>query len=48
MERPDGDGKTRNENVGVLFKGLLAIAANVGTKSVYGLSASPYHLSGSG
>lgn len=48
VERPDREDKTRNENAGVWFKGLQAIDAKVGIKSVFDLSATPYYLSGSG
>jgi type III restriction enzyme len=45
---PDREDKARNENAGVWFKGLQAIDAKVGIKSVFDLSATPYYLSGSG
>ncbi|MCB1039255.1 MAG: restriction endonuclease, partial [Acidimicrobiales bacterium] len=44
----DREDKSRNADARVWFKGLRAIAAKVGIKNVYDLSATPYYLKGSG
>jgi type III restriction enzyme len=40
--------KDANEEARVWFKGLQAVAKQVGTKQIYDLSATPYYLQGSG
>ncbi len=42
------DEKDRNENARVWFRGIEAVAARVGVKAVYDLSATPFYLGGSG
>lgn len=48
LEQADRDDKARNEDARVWFKGLQAVQAKVGIKSVFDLSATPYYLKGSG
>lgn len=45
LSREQGDA---NEEARVWFRGIQAIARNVGVKRVYDLSATPFYLSGSG
>ncbi len=47
-ERADAEAKERNEGARVWFRGLKAVQARVGMKTVYDLSATPYYLGGSG
>ena len=47
-DRPDAEGRERNEQARVWFRGLRAIQRKVGLKAVYDLSATPYYLGGSG
>ena len=42
------DDKERNEHARVWFRGIEAVAARVGVKAVYDLSATPFYLGGSG
>ena len=42
------DDRERNEHARVWFRGIEAVAARVGVKVVYDLSATPFYLSGSG
>ncbi len=42
------DEKERNESARVWFRGIEAVAARVGVKAVYDLSATPFYLGGSG
>lgn len=42
------DQKDENEQAGVWFSGLQAVARYVGIKQIWDLSATPYYLSGSG
>jgi type III restriction enzyme len=42
------DERAANEEAGVWFRGLQAVAKHVGVKGVYDLSATPFYLSGSG
>lgn len=44
----DADAKVANEQARVWYKGLRAIAAKVGVKAIYDLSATPFYLRGSG
>lgn len=44
----DAEDKERNADARVWFKGLQAIAAKVGVKDIYDLSATPFYLHGSG
>ena len=48
VEVPDTDDDVRNADARVWFKGLRAVAAKVGVKAVYDLSATPFYLKGSG
>nr|WP_246308709.1 DEAD/DEAH box helicase family protein [Kineosphaera limosa] len=48
VEAGDKDDASRNEEARVWFKGLRAIAAKIGIKTIYDLSATPFYLSGSG
>ena len=48
VEAADAEGKARNEDARVWFKGIRAIQQTVGVKAVYDLSATPFYLSGSG
>ena len=47
-EDPDAEAKAANEEARVWYKGLRAVAAKVGIKAIYDLSATPYYLRGSG
>jgi len=47
-EGPDAEDRARNIDARVWFKGLQAVAAKVGLKAVYDLSATPFYLKGSG
>ncbi len=47
-EKLSAEEKDANAEARVWFKGLQAIAKNVGIKQIYDLSATPYYLSGSG
>ncbi|GAB3999898.1 restriction endonuclease [Nocardioides marmoraquaticus] len=47
-EDPDAEDKARNVDARVWFKGLRAVAAKVGVRAVYDLSATPFYLKGSG
>ncbi|MBO0842768.1 MAG: DEAD/DEAH box helicase family protein, partial [Nocardioides sp.] len=47
-ETADSEDKDRNADARVWFKGIQAIAAKVGVKHVYDLSATPFYLKGSG
>lgn len=47
-EKRAKEQKEENEQAGVWFKGLEAIAKHVGIKQVWDLSATPFYLSGSG
>ncbi|WP_426246549.1 BPTD_3080 family restriction endonuclease [Nocardioides sp. LHG3406-4] len=47
-EKRDKEQQAENQNAGVWFKGLEAIAKRVGIKQVWDLSATPFYLSGSG
>ncbi|MGH3800235.1 MAG: BPTD_3080 family restriction endonuclease, partial [Pseudonocardiaceae bacterium] len=42
------EAKSRNEEARVWFRGVCAVAHQVGVKSVYDLSATPFFLAGSG
>ena len=42
------EAKDRNEGARVWFKGVRAIAQQVGVKAIYDLSATPFYLGGSG
>lgn len=44
----NAEDKQRNVDARVWFRGLQAIAAKVGVKAVYDLSATPFYLKGSG
>ncbi len=44
----DQEDKSRNADARVWFKGLQAIAAKVGIKDIFDLSATPFYLHGSG
>ena len=46
--RRDKEQKDANEEAGVWFKGLQAIAKHVGIKQIWDLSATPFYLSGLG
>ena len=56
LDKPDPDRREastkeqneENEQAGVWFSGLQAIAKHVGIKQIYDLSATPFYLSGSG
>ncbi len=48
VEKGDGEDQERNVDARVWFKGIQAVAAKVGVKTVYDLSATPFYLSGSG
>ncbi|MEI2818529.1 MAG: hypothetical protein V9E99_19045 [Microthrixaceae bacterium] len=47
-EAPDAEERARNADARVWFKGLQAMAAKVGIKQVFDLSATPFYLHGSG
>jgi len=47
-EDADAEDRDRNADARVWFKGLQAVAAKVGVKAVYDLSATPFYLKGSG
>ena len=47
-EKADKEAEAANEDARVWFRGLQAIAKNVGIKQVFDLSATPFYLSGSG
>ena len=42
------DEKAANEEAGVWFQGIRAVAKHVGVKGIYDLSATPFYLGGSG
>lgn len=44
----DSEAKQRNEDARVWFRGLKTVAAKVGVKTIYDLSATPFYLRGSG
>jgi len=44
----DSEAEERNADARVWFKGLQAVRENVGIKTIYDLSATPYYLKGSG
>jgi type III restriction enzyme len=47
-EKRDAEQNEANEQAGLWFSGLRAIAKHVGIKQVWDLSATPFYLSGSG
>jgi type III restriction enzyme len=47
-DKLSAEEKDANAEARVWFKGLQAVAKNVGIKQIYDLSATPYYLSGSG
>ncbi|MCA2245658.1 restriction endonuclease, partial [Mycobacterium sp. WUMAC-067] len=47
-EKRDKEQNEENEQAGVWFSGLRAVAKHVGIKQIWDLSATPFYLSGSG